>query len=199
MFLVINSALPRPDEVTQALLLTLSINPEGLREADVFKLGRSLIIFSRLEVRAVKIHGDEGRAEVRIREPLIVAGGQAHLRKRQEIQTWTLRRRDQKSWELLLPQDAIYIPRDAAVRVLAHELALLADAEDSSTNLREKSQLAHTLNTAITVLQVFVIRDISELIDTQGHRGSPFSTSQSAESKSNTPKRRSVLFLCHQT
>ena len=84
--LVINSALPRPDEVKQALLLTLSINPEGLREADVFKLARSLIIFSRLEVRAVKIHGDEGRAEVRITEPLTVADGQARLTKRQEIQ-----------------------------------------------------------------------------------------------------------------
>ena len=65
--------MPRPDEVKQALLLTLSINPEGLREADVFKLARSLIIFSRLEVRAVKIHGDEGRAEVRITEPFTVA------------------------------------------------------------------------------------------------------------------------------
>ena len=79
--LVIDSALPRPDEVTQALLLTLNINPEGLREADVLKLARSLIIFSRLEVRAVKIHGDEGRAEVRITEPFTVADGQARLRK----------------------------------------------------------------------------------------------------------------------
>src|SRR5207248_9632605 len=114
--LVINSALPRPDEVTQALLLTLSINPEGLREADVFKRARSLIIFSRLEVRAVKIHGDEGRAEVRMTEPLTVADGQARLRKRQEIQTWTLRRREQKTCELLLPQDASYITRDTAVR-----------------------------------------------------------------------------------
>jgi len=147
--LVIDSALPRPDEVTQALLLTLNINPEGLREADVLKLARSLIIFSRLEVRAVKIHGDEGRAEVRITEPLTVADGQAHLRKRQEIQTWSLRRRDQKSWELLLPQDAIYMPRDTAVRVLAHRLALLADAEDSSANLKEKAQLAETLNTIL--------------------------------------------------
>src|SRR5438067_1737213 len=78
-----------------------------------------------------------------------VADGQARLRKGQEIRTWTLRRRDQKSWELLLPPDAIYMPRDSAVRVLAHRLALLADAEDSSANLKEKAQLAETLNTIL--------------------------------------------------
>ncbi len=147
---VINSARPRPEEVTQALLLTLSINPEGFREADVFKLSRSLIVFSRLEVRAVKIQGDHGRAEVRITAPLSVAGGQVNRRKRQETQKWPLRRLDQKSWELLLPQDAIYLPRDTAVRILAHQLALLADAENPSSNLRHKAQLAQMLDAILT-------------------------------------------------
>src|SRR5216683_2505297 len=146
---VINSARPKPEEVTQALLPTLSMNPEALRESDVFKLAPSLIVFSRLEVRAVKIHGDQGRAEVRIIAPVSIAGGQANLRTRQEVQTWPLRRRDQTSWELMLPQDAIYMSRDTAVRVLAHQLALLADTENPSANLRQKSQLARILNTLL--------------------------------------------------
>jgi len=146
---IINSARPKPEEVTQALLPTLSMNPEALRESDVFKLAPSLIVFSRLEVRAVKIHGDQGRAEVRITAPVSIAGGQANLRTRQEVQTWPLRRRDQTSWELMLPQDAIYMSRDTAVRVLAHQLALLADTENPSANLRQKSQLARMLNTLL--------------------------------------------------
>jgi hypothetical protein len=146
---VINSARPQPEEITQALLLAFSLNPEGLREADVFKLAQSLIVFNRLEVRAVKLHGDQGRAEVRITAPVSVAGGQANLRKRQEIQTWSLRRRDQNIWELLLPQDAIYLPRDAAVEVLAHQLARLADSENSSANFRQKSKLAQMLNSLL--------------------------------------------------
>ena len=41
------------------------------------------------------------------------------------------------------------MPRDTGVRVLAHRLALLANAEGSLANLREKSQLAQTLNTIL--------------------------------------------------
>ena len=141
---VIDSARPQPKEITQALLLTLSSNSEGLRDVDIFKLSQSLIVFSHLEVRSVKIHGNQGRAEVRITAPLSVSGGQTNLRKRQESQTWSLRRRDQKSWDLLLPQDTIYMPEDIAARLLAHQLALLADSE--SANLRQKSQLSQMLN-----------------------------------------------------
>ena len=146
---VINSAWPQPEEVTQALLLTFSTNREGLREADVFKLAQSLVVFSRLEVRAVKLHGDQGRAEVRITAPVSLAGGQANLRKRQEIQTWPLRRRDQNIWELLLPQNAIFMPRDAAVQIFAHQLALLADTENPSANFRQKSELAQMLKSLL--------------------------------------------------
>jgi hypothetical protein len=101
-------------------------------------------VFSRLEIGSVKIHGAQGRAEVRITALMSVSGGQANVRKRQESQTWSLRRRDQKSWEVLLPQDTIYMPQDIAARFLAHQLALLADSE--STNLRQKSQLSQMLN-----------------------------------------------------
>ena len=141
---VIDSARPQPKEITQALLLTLNTTSEGLRDVDIFKLSQSLMVFSHLEVRSVKIHGDQGRAEVRITAPLSVSGGQANLRKWQESQTWFLRRRDQKSWEVLLPQGTIYMPQDIAAGLLAHQLALLA--ENESTNLREKSQLSQMLN-----------------------------------------------------
>jgi len=147
---VINSARPRPGEVTQAILFTLSIDPEGLRERDVFKLARPLVVFSRLEVRTVKIHGDLGQAQVRMTVPLCLAGdGQPSLKRRQETQMWPLRRRDQKSWELLLPHDVIYMPRDTAVRILAHQLMLLADTESSTASLPQKSQLAQMLKTIL--------------------------------------------------
>jgi hypothetical protein len=73
-------------------MLTFSINPKELRDVDLFKLSQSLIVFSQLEVRAVKIHGDQGRAEVWITAPLSVIGGQANLSKRRETLTWPIRR-----------------------------------------------------------------------------------------------------------
>lgn len=148
--LTINSAKPRPEEVAEALVQALNTDPEGLPDADLFNLATPLVVFSRLEVRGVKIHGDQGKAQVRITSPVSVANGQTNLKKRQESQNWPLRRRDQKTWELSLPQDAIYVSQDSAVRLLAHRLALSADAGNSPANLRQKSELAQMLNTILS-------------------------------------------------
>jgi hypothetical protein len=147
---IINSAKPRNREVTQALQLSLNADLEGLREADLFKLPRPMIVFSQVEVRTVKVHGQQGQAQVRITALLSLDGGQMSLKPWQQIQTWPMRRRDGNSWELLLPQDELYLPRATAVRVLAHQLSRLADAEDPAANSRQKSELAQMLNAILT-------------------------------------------------
>lgn len=149
LLLIINSAKPRPEEVAEALVQALNIEPEGLPDADVFKLAMPLVVFSRVEVRGVKIHGDLGKAQVRITSPASVEGGQTNLKKRQESQNWPLRRRDQNTWEVSLPQDTIYVSQDSAVRILTHRLELSAEAENSPANLRQKSELAQMLNTIL--------------------------------------------------
>jgi hypothetical protein len=147
---IINSAKPRNREVTQALQLSLNADLEGLREADLFKLPRPMIVFSQVEVRTVKVHGQQGQAQVRITALLSLDGGQMSLKQWQQIQTWPMRRRDNNSWELLLPQDEIYVPRATAVRVLAHQLSLLADADNPAANSRQQSELAQMLNAILT-------------------------------------------------
>jgi hypothetical protein len=141
---VIESAKPQVKQVTQMLLRSLSIDPEGLRDADSFRLARPLVVFSQLEVKAIKIHGHQGQVQVRITGLLSLDGGQVNLKEWQQIQTWPLRWRDRKSWELELPQDAIYIPRETAVRVFAHQLSRLA--ENPSANARQETELAQMLN-----------------------------------------------------
>jgi hypothetical protein len=56
-----------------------------------------------------------------------------------------LQRQDANSWELSLPQNVIYVPQDAAVRVLAHQLAMLTETDNSLAGARQKSQLAQML------------------------------------------------------
>jgi NlpC/P60 family len=146
---IISSGRPKPKEVTQALLLTFNTSQEGLGDADVFELNPSLIVFSQLEVKTVKIHGEQGQAVVRITAPVSVAKGKADLKKRQQTQIWRLRRLGRWDWELLLPQDAIYLPQNDAVRVLSHRLAALTDPASTSTQ-REKSELALMLKTLLT-------------------------------------------------
>ena len=143
---LIDSQRPKPDQVTQALLLAIDADADSLRNSDVFKLTRPLIVVSKLETKTVKIHGGEGKAAVRITAALSVSADNVNLVKQQQTQTWTLRRRDRKSWEVSFPPNAIYVRRDVAVRALSHQLAALADAEDSAANLHQKSQLALMLN-----------------------------------------------------
>jgi hypothetical protein len=143
---IIDSQRPKPDQVTQALLSAMDADADSLRNTDVFKLTRPLIVVSKLVTRTVKIHGGEGKAAVHITAALSVDADNVTLDKQQQTQTWTLRRRDRKSWEVSLPQNALYVRRDFAVRALSHQLAALADAEDSAANLHQKSQLAQMLN-----------------------------------------------------
>jgi hypothetical protein len=148
--LIIDAAKPQIPDVSDALIKFSSIDPEGLREADVFKLTRPLIVFSQLEVRAVKIHGHQGHAEVRITALLSLEGGKVNLKQWQQVQTWSLQKQDRKRWELLLPQDAIYMPKETAVRLFAHQLSMMADADRESANRRQKSELAQMLNIILT-------------------------------------------------
>jgi hypothetical protein len=143
---IIDSQRPKPDQVTQAILSAIDADADSLRNADVFKLARPLIVVSKLETRTVKIHGGKGQAAVRITAALSVVADNVNMGKQQQTQTWTLRRRDRKSWEVSFPQNAFYARSDAAVRALSHQLAALADAEDSAANQQQKAQLAQMLS-----------------------------------------------------
>ena len=59
-----------------------------------------------------------------------------------------MRRAGSDGWELILPGDAAYWPRDVAVKMLAHQLALLADS-GSAGKPEQKLLLARWLNTLL--------------------------------------------------
>jgi hypothetical protein len=65
-----------------------------------------------------------------------------------EGQRWSLRRNDAESWRLTLPDDAIYLPRELAVRVLAHQLASLTESKEKSSQ-EKQAQLARWLDTLL--------------------------------------------------
>jgi len=143
---VIDSARPSTGEITEALSQAFSDTAEALGGQDVLALPHSLIVFDQLEVEQVRIERGQGWAEVRIKRPLPVAGGQVKHGKPPERQRWLLRHRDQNGWELVLPQGEIYLPRDAAVRLLAHQLTDIADNPEAPSGGRQKAQLARLLN-----------------------------------------------------
>jgi hypothetical protein len=146
---VISGARPKTAEVAEALSSAFARNAEEIRGVDVFQLAQPVIVFSRFEVKEVKLKGNQGRVEVRITQALSLASGQANLKKQEVTQKLTLQRRDPNTWELSLPQNAINLSQDAAVQVLAHQLALLSDTDGTSTSTRQKAQLAQMLSTLL--------------------------------------------------
>jgi hypothetical protein len=59
-----------------------------------------------------------------------------------------MRRAGSDGWELILPADAVYWPRDVAVKMLSHQLASLADS-GSAGKPEQKHLLARWLNTLL--------------------------------------------------
>jgi hypothetical protein len=144
---LINSARPTAQQVREALEATFDTTGEALRGRDVFKLSQSLIVFDSFEVKKIHLSGDDGWAEVRISVPSSVVEGHANLKKHSEHQHWGLSRRDSSSWELMLPPDAVYLPRALAVSILAHQLAAMADTGSVPAPPDDKkTQLARLLD-----------------------------------------------------
>jgi len=143
--LMVRSFRPKVEVVRAAVLEQIRETGESLETQDVLKLDPVVVAFDRLEIQKVHLTGDRGWAEVRISEPLIIASRTPAASKLGGTQRWNLRRRGSDSWELALPRDAIYIPREVAVRLLAHQLAALTDAHSPGQSDR-KVQLARLLN-----------------------------------------------------
>jgi len=143
---LVQAVRPKPEQVSAALLQQFKDTGDSLQSQDVFKLRSALVAFGRLQVQKIHVQGDKGWVEVRVLDTVDMSGTSPAPKKRGQVQRWNLERR-QDNWELGLPQDTIYIPREAAARILAHQLANLTDSASATDRDRDrKVQLARWLS-----------------------------------------------------
>ena len=79
---------------------------------------------------------------------MTLLGESIERKPRYETFRWELRRVN-GGWEVLVPKDRVYVPRDVAVRMLAERLASLAQDSGFSgldSSLRQQSQIVHALS-----------------------------------------------------
>jgi NlpC/P60 family len=106
-----------------------------------------IIAFDRFEVQKVKAKGNVGWAQIHFRGFVVLGGRNTKSRKPQDVQRFIMRRAIAGDWEILLPTDAIYLPRDLAVHTLAHQLAALTDAGANTAGKSDQQvQLARWLD-----------------------------------------------------
>lgn len=137
---------PKPEQVRTALLGELRDAADALQAQDVFKLHAEVVAFARLEVRKVDIKREASWVEVRLLDLVSVTAPAGRAKKHAEIQRWSLRRKSPGNWELVLPTDAVYLPREDTVRILAHQLAGLTEGNSDAKEVSQKAQLAKWLS-----------------------------------------------------
>lgn len=146
---VINAVRPQADQVREVLLQRFRDTAEALREEDIFSLAQPVIILDRFEVKQVHVKHDQGWAEVRISGLSSAKGGGPSFRKFSEQQRWVLNRQGRDTWEIV-PPDSVYLPRDSAVQILAHQLAALTEqAPEAGGSTKERAELARVLYTLL--------------------------------------------------
>jgi len=140
---------PTRDEIADGISELSNASGSILRNDDPMRLQLPLVIFERFEVEKVEIKRDHGWAHLKVATRVLLAGGGADSKRRNEKVRWELRR-TKSGWEAVAPKDRTYVPQDAAVRNLAAQLARLTEQDDSSSNqdatLRRESQLANLLS-----------------------------------------------------
>jgi hypothetical protein len=148
--LVVDSARPTADDVTETVTAALSHVAESLKGRNIFVQPQTLVVLRKIQVEKVKIKGATGWADIATTESASLAGAQSNLKKRQQKQRWILRRRDAQSWDIVPPQGTVYLNHDDAVRLLAQQLAAMT-AEESSSDAHQKAQVAALLGSLLQV------------------------------------------------
>jgi hypothetical protein len=117
---------------------TASLNTDG---------ARSLAAFDSFEVQKIHLERDHGWAQIRFRGLVALAGSGRAPQKTKDTQRFILRRVDDDRWEMTMPDEPRYLPREAAVWSLAHQLAALTDAGPTVVgHADERVQLARWLD-----------------------------------------------------
>jgi NlpC/P60 family len=144
---VLPSAHPKPDQVRAALTEQFRSTADALQSRDVLARNPAVVAFDRFEIQKLQMKGDKGWAQIRMGGVVALTGPGMHSKQPKDVQRWNLRRVPEGGWEMALPADAVYLPRDAAVRILAHQLAALTDAPaDPKEKSQQKTQLSRWLN-----------------------------------------------------
>src|SRR5579859_2089588 len=122
---------PTADEVAGAISELSNTTADALRTDDPLRLQEDVVIFDELRVERVEMKRDKGWAHLQIDSHVRIATDGADFRQRHEKTRWELRR-SENGWTAIAPAGPRYVPRDAAVRILAGQLAQMTQSEDAA-------------------------------------------------------------------
>lgn len=143
--IVIYTSRLKSEQVSNALREQFQAFADTLETRDLLALEPSVISYDRLDVQKLQTKGNGGHAQLHLGGAVELGEASAHSKERDQVELLPLRRA-KGGWEVVLPSNAVYVPRETVVRILAHHLAALTDANHPPTKDGEKVELARWLN-----------------------------------------------------
>jgi hypothetical protein len=119
---------PTADEIAGGISELSNTQANVLQTDEPLRLQEPLVIFDELRVDRVEIKRDTGWARLQIDSHVRLAADGADFKHRHEKVRWELRRAE-NGWTALVPAAPRYVSRDAAVRVLASQLAQMTQSD----------------------------------------------------------------------
>jgi hypothetical protein len=120
-----------------------------LRTAEPLRVQTTVVILDELRVERVETKRSNGWVHLRIDSHVRIGGEGLDLKRRREKVRWELRR-DSSGWQVVAPAEQVYIGRDDAVRVLAAQLAEMAQSEAAAQHdesvLGQEARIADLLS-----------------------------------------------------
>ena len=141
-------ARPKAELIKTALAEHYQSPAQSSSSRQQLDMSQPVVAFDHFEVQKVHVKGDIGWAQIHFHGLIGLNANDTRIAKPRDTQRFMMRRAGSDGWELALPRDAAYWPRDAAVKMLAHQLALLADS-GSAEKPEQKLVLARWLNTLL--------------------------------------------------
>ena len=120
-----------------------------LRSAQPLNVKTPVVIVDELRVERVETKRDKGWAHLRVDSHVRITAEGADFKRKREKVLWELRR-DASGWVAVGPAERSYVGRDAAVRVLAAQLAEMAQSEAAAqhdeTVVGQEARIANLLS-----------------------------------------------------
>jgi hypothetical protein len=136
----------KADQIDNALREQFQAFADTLETRDLLALEPGVMSFDRLDVQKLQLKGNKGSAQLRVYGAVALASTGGHSKEHTDLQRLELHHAN-GGWEVVLPSNAIYLPRSTVVRILAHQLAALTDnSQPPQSGNDQQVQLARWLN-----------------------------------------------------
>jgi hypothetical protein len=139
---------PKAELIKAALVEHYQSPAETSSSRPQLDVSQPVAAFDRFDVQKIHVKGDIGWTQIHFHGLVGLNARDARSAKPRDTQRFMMRRDGSDGWELILPGDTAYWPRDVAVKMLAHQLASLADS-GSAGKPEQKLLLARWLNTLL--------------------------------------------------